>query len=114
MNYLESEQIARDRISELVATMLAAMRTNRRTGHLNDYSNVYATNSTMTMLGFQTPFGLITSGGLATDDFHNLFEAYKETYEEHMLEHMADMVQDAFLLGYIHGKRAERARKTVA
>lgn len=97
-------------INVLVTAMLENIRTKRFTEPLST-GNVYAANTTMALIGRQSPLRLISAGGPAAEDFQNLFEAYSTTYKEHMLTHMVDMVQDAFLLGYIHGKRAERTKR---
>ena len=101
-------------INVLVDAMLKNIRNNRVTELSCTTDNVYATNDTMKLIAHQSPFGLISAGGSAAEDFQNLFEAYSTTYKEYMLTHMADMVQDAFLLGYVHGKRAERAKKVAS
>lgn len=63
---------------------------------------VYEANETMKLLGHQCPADMITSE--IVEQMNEITEArkYTTTFETAL---------DMFLLGYIHGKRAERAKR---
>ena len=46
-------------------------------------------------------------GGIAKEDFGNLLDAYDNQVEYDLVE----VTANGFMLGYIYGKRAERARR---
>lgn len=68
---------------------------------------LYRVNETMRMLGHQCPMGLVSFDGIAAKDFENLIDAHRKnrTYS------LFDFGIDAFMLGYIYGKRAERSKQ---
>lgn len=68
---------------------------------------LYDANETMKMLGKQYPCKLLCEGGIAAEDFENMLDAYRkeETYTRF------EIAMNAFMLGYIYGKRAERERR---
>lgn len=68
---------------------------------------LYEINKTMEMLGHQYVFSLISKDGVAHEDFHNILDAYEKKGNHSLYE----VGVDAFMLGYIYGKRAERARR---
>lgn len=69
---------------------------------------LYGTNETMKMLGKQYPIGLLGKGGIAAEDFGNVLDAHKKNGTQSLF----DFGVDAFMLGFIYGKRLERKRKT--
>lgn len=72
---------------------------------------LYDANKTMRMLGNACPLAIVGKGQIAEDDFENLISAYRDVkaYPNYF-----EVAIDAFMLGYIHGKRAERARRKKA
>lgn len=68
---------------------------------------LYRANETMKLLGKQCLYPLVTGNGIAKIDFDNVIKAHKEQPRCTML----DIGVDMFALGYIYGKRAERARR---
>lgn len=66
---------------------------------------LYRKNKTMELLGNQ--FYMQTIKGEAADAFNDMLNAYRANG----CVHYADIAMDAFMLGYIYGKRAERAKK---
>lgn len=71
---------------------------------------VYNANSTMKMLGKQCSIPLIEKEGIAGNDFQDVLSAH----EANGTSDYFSIAMDAFMLGYIYGKRAERARKRTA
>lgn len=67
---------------------------------------IYDENETMKLIGQQRILSLIGAGGIAKHDFLNMVNA--ETIHNQDLYTIAG---DAFTLGYIYGKRAERAKR---
>lgn len=67
---------------------------------------LYSANSTMKMIGEQRS-SLLCKGGIALDDFKNVINAHRANKTNNYFEIGAD----AFFLGYIYGKRAERSKK---
>ena len=67
---------------------------------------LYNANATMKMLGGNT-YSPIFIGGVAADAFNDVLNAHKAEGHTHYI----DIAMDAFMLGYIYGKRAERAKK---
>ena len=69
---------------------------------------LYDANKTMKMLGNTRPLEIIGKGQVAEDDFKNLMSAYRDVkaYPNYF-----EVAIDAFMLGYIYGKRAERTRR---
>ena len=70
---------------------------------------LYSTNKTMQMLGNQYPNELIGKEGIAAEDFGNVVSAHRAKRTNNYF----DIGMDFFMLGYIYGKRAERARRNV-
>ena len=70
---------------------------------------LYETNATMKMLG-RNSYSPIFRDGIAVDAFNDVLNAHKN--EGHM--HYFDIAIDAFMLGYMYGKRAGRAKKHVS
>ena len=68
---------------------------------------LYKINKTMEMIGHQYMLPLIGKDGVAHEDFHNMLDAYRK----HGSFTTYDVCTDAFMLGYIYGNRAERARR---
>ena len=68
---------------------------------------LYGMNETMEMLGYQCPISLLCGEGVAAKDFKNILDAHRK----HGTYSLIDIGIDAFLLGYIYGKRAERAQR---
>ena len=68
---------------------------------------LYNANETMQLLSMQT-IGAIDKSDHAKADIRNLLTAYSNANEHDVTM----LVLDAFQLGYIYGKRAERQKKT--
>ena len=68
---------------------------------------LYDTNETMKMLGQQSAAEIIGTGGIAAGDFQNVIAAHLINGRTNYFE----VGMDAFMLGYIYGKRAERAKR---
>lgn len=69
---------------------------------------VYNENETMRILGRNTvAHEYLSTGGIAEEDFYNLLNAHKANWNGSLFE----IGMNAFTLGYIYGKRAERARR---
>lgn len=68
---------------------------------------LYNANETMKMLGKQYPLGLLGKGGIAAEDFGNVLDAH----EKKGMYSLFDLGMDAFMLGFIYGKRAERQKR---
>ena len=69
--------------------------------------NLYETNETMKMLGYQYPMRLLCGEGVAGEDFHNLLAAHRERGKSSVFE----IGMDAVMLGFIYGIRSERSKK---
>ena len=69
---------------------------------------LYDTNKTMKMIGNSRPLAIVGNGQIAEDDFKNLMSAYSDVKA---YPNLYEVGIDAFMLGYIYGKRAERARR---
>lgn len=67
---------------------------------------VYDMNETMKLIGQQNGVELIAQGGIAAEDFHNVVTVHIQNGSN-----IYDVSIDAFVLGYIYGKRAERKKK---
>ena len=67
----------------------------------------YDTNETSQMLGRQSYMKIMTEE--SEKDFKNMRESHRKKKN---LDY-CDISVDAFMLGYIYGKRAERARRKV-
>lgn len=67
---------------------------------------LYDANKTMKMLGCNI-YAPIFRNGVAADDFNDVLNAHVNEGSMHYF----DIAMDAFMLGYIYGKRAERARR---
>ena len=69
---------------------------------------VYKENETMRIIGRHTVADeYLSVGGIAAEDFCNVLNAHKANWNGSLFE----IGMDAFTLGYIYGKRAERARR---
>lgn len=68
---------------------------------------LYNANATMKMLGNQCSMKLIGEGAIAENDFRNVLSAHRANKTSSYF----DIGMDAFMLGYIYGIRAERARR---
>ena len=69
---------------------------------------LYRENKTMEMIGHQCFLHLLSKDyGIAKEDFGNLLDAYDNQVEYDLVE----VTANGFMLGYIYGKRAERARR---
>ena len=68
---------------------------------------LYEMNDTMKLLGEQYTFELLKEGSPEREAYNDMMNAYRENG----YVHYADVAMDAFVLGYIYGKRAERARR---
>lgn len=71
---------------------------------------LYKMNKTMELLGNQKVLSLISNDGVAAEDFKNLIDAHRKNKTNSIF----DIGLDAFMLGYIYGKRVERNRKKIA
>ena len=69
---------------------------------------LYDANKTMRMLGNARPLEIVGKGQVAEDDFKNLISAFRDVK---CYPNYYEVGIDAFMLGYIYGKRAERARR---
>jgi len=69
---------------------------------------LYDANKTMKMLGNSCPLAIVGKGQVTEDDFKNLISAHRDAkaYPNYF-----EVSIDAFMLGFIYGKRAERARR---
>ena len=67
----------------------------------------YDTNETTKLLGYQCPLKFVGVDGIARTDFDNVISAHKMNRTNNYFE----VVLDGFMLGYIYGKREERAKK---
>ena len=68
---------------------------------------LYEMNDTMKLLGEQYYLEILKDGSPESEAYNDMMNAYRENgYVHH-----ADVAMDAFVLGYIYGKRAERARR---
>lgn len=70
-------------------------------------STYYETNETMKMIGRQYPLSFVGVDGIARVDFDNLIN----THRMNRTKSYFDVALDGFLLGYIYGKREERAKR---
>lgn len=66
---------------------------------------LYDANKTMKLLGQQFYYQIIKDE--RKDAFNDMMNAHRS--EGHI--HYFDLAMDAFMLGYIYGKRADRARR---
>lgn len=67
----------------------------------------YDKNETTKLLGFQSPLNLVGVDGIARNDFKNVIDVHKMNCTNNYF----DVALDGFMLGYIYGKRAERAKR---
>ena len=72
--------------------------------------SIYEKNKTMKMIGESTIYNLIFSDGEPHDDFWNVLKAHAEDKTNDIFH----ICTDIFALGYIYGKRAERAKRKKA
>lgn len=68
---------------------------------------LYDVNETMKVLGHQCPTDLLCGDGVAGKDFKNMLDAYRKNG----IYSLYEVSVDAFMLGCIYGKRAERSKK---
>ncbi len=68
--------------------------------------NIYDENETMKLLGMQAYYLLAMPGEIAHEDFGNILEAHRKYMPDELSKSL-----DFFTIGYIYGKRAERARQ---
>lgn len=68
---------------------------------------LYEMNETMKLLGEQYYSEIFKGGSPEREAYNDMVNAYRENGNTHY----ADVAMDAFVLGYIYGKRAERARR---
>lgn len=68
---------------------------------------LYEVNETMRMLSKQYIYEILLGNKSAHKDFKNLIKAYEQCNRNTT----TDLAYDAFMLGYIYGKRAEREKK---
>lgn len=68
---------------------------------------LYEMNKTMKLLGEQCYFEILKDSSPEREAYNDMMNAYRENGNTHY----ADVAMDAFVLGYIYGKRAERARR---
>lgn len=68
---------------------------------------LYDVNETMNVLGHQHPTILLCGDGVAGKDFKNMLDAYRKNE----IDSFYEFGVDAFMLGYIYGKRAERSKR---
>lgn len=63
-------------------------------------------NDTMKIIGFNSVH-IITENECVRTDLNNILQAYQNKNAFHL----SSIITDAFILGYMYGKRAERAKK---
>ena len=68
---------------------------------------IYDYNSTMKILGYSEVAGIIAPGGVASDSFRDVCSAHRAAKKNNIFDNGFDF----FALGYIYGKRAERAKR---
>ena len=66
--------------------------------------NPYHKNGTMRLLGYQINVGVFWGNDEVQREIDQIIEARPYSFTK-------DAAEDIFMLGYIHGKRAERARR---
>ena len=66
--------------------------------------NPYEENGTMRLLGYQRSVPIFWSNDVVREEIKHISEARKYSFT-------ISAASDIFMLGYIHGKRAERARR---
>lgn len=70
-------------------------------------TTIYDYNDTMKIIGNSTVSGIIGGGGVACNNFLDVCEAHTAKKENDLYS----IGIDFFALGYIYGKKAERAEK---
>lgn len=73
----------------------------------------YDENRTIAVIGEQTSWNVIAPGGIGNKDFANLLAAYG-TRVSALPSPLVIMLLDVFQLGFIYGKKCERARKNAS
>ncbi len=68
---------------------------------------LYEMNETMKLLGNQYYLEVLKDGSPEREAYNDMMNAHRENGHVHC----GDVAMDAFVLGYIYGKRAERARR---
>lgn len=70
-------------------------------------TTIYDYNDTMEILGYSKISGIIGGGGVACDNFLDVCRAHLAAKKNNIY----DVGIDFFALGYIYGKKAERAER---
>lgn len=76
---------------------------------IKNYTSIYDANETMRILGQQCSCQYIGGGAVGYNDFNAVIEAHKAAAKAD--NDLFSIGLDFFMLGFIYGKRAERAAK---
>lgn len=69
--------------------------------------SLYEMNDTMKLLGRQSYLEILKENSVERNAYNDMMNAARKSGSTYY----ADVALDAFVLGYIYGKRAERAKK---